>query len=137
MQGNRSRDTRPELAIRRALHREGRRYWVATRPLSGYPHTADLVFPRPRVAVFVDGCFWHGCPQHYTGPVATAAFWAAKVARNAARDRDVDEALRRLGWTPIRVWEHEPHELALGRIRAALESARQPPPAAATVKRDA
>lgn len=107
MQGNRSRDTRPEVAIRSAVHRRGMRYRVASRPLPGLRRTADLVFSSERVAVFVDGCFWHGCALHCRLPKSNAEYWTAKVARNLTRDRETDQTLRRAGWIVIRVWEHD------------------------------
>ncbi len=82
MRGNRSRDTAPELVVRRLVHAMGLRYRVHTRPLPGLRRTADLVFTRQRVAVFIDGCFWHGCPEHHRQPGANSAYWSEKVARN-------------------------------------------------------
>ncbi|WP_082947918.1 very short patch repair endonuclease [Mycolicibacterium monacense] len=120
MQSNKGRDTRPELALRSAVHALGLRYRVSARPLANLRRTADLVFPRARVAVFLDGCFWHGCPDHHTVAVTNAAFWARKVEANQARDRDTDERLREAGWLSIRIWEHEnPSEAAL-RVREAV-----------------
>jgi DNA mismatch endonuclease, patch repair protein len=113
MQANRSRDTHPEMALRRAVHALGLRYRVATRPLPGVRRTADLVFSGPKVAVFLDGCFWHGCPEHHTVAVRNASFWAEKVEKNRARDIDTDRRLREAGWEPVRIWEHEdPQEAA-------------------------
>ena len=107
MVGNRSRDTSPELGVRRAVHAMGLRYRVAVRPEKSVRRSADLVFTRARVAVFVDGCFWHGCPAHFQEPATNADYWTAKIAGNAARDRDTDRRLAEAGWTVIRVWEHE------------------------------
>jgi len=107
MRGNRSRDTKPELALRSAVHAVGLRYRVAARPLADLPRTADLVFRPARVAVFMDGCFWHGCPAHHTKATTHAQFWAQKVERNMQRDRDTDTRLAAAGWLPVRVWEHE------------------------------
>ncbi len=122
MQGNsRKRDTSPELAVRHAAHRLGLRYRVAIRPLEG-SGVADLVFPRSKVAVFVDGCFWHGCPEHFTPPRTNAEYWDSKIARNRQRDQRTSEALRADGWRVVRIWEHEsPHEAAL-RIAALVAS---------------
>ena len=106
MRGNRSRDTAPELALRRELHRRGFRYYVNRRPLPDVRRTADLVFPGPRVAVFVDGCFWHGCPEHHTVARTHADYWAEKVRRNRERDVETDELLVAAGWTVVRIWEH-------------------------------
>lgn len=108
MQGNRSRDTKPELALRRACHAVGLRYRVCARPEPWLRRTADLVFRRARIAVFVDGCWWHGCPQHYAprgGP--NAAYWQAKIARNQARDAETGDLLAKAGWLVVRFWEHE------------------------------
>jgi len=101
------RDTEPELLLRRELHRLGYRYRV-DQPLPGMPRRrADITFSRAKVAVFVDGCFWHGCPDHKTTPANNAAWWKAKLARNVERDRETDAHLSSLGWTVLRVWEHE------------------------------
>ncbi len=107
MQANRGRDTEPELIIRRRLHALGLRFRVSTRPVPTVRRTADIVFPRWKVAVFIDGCFWHGCTEHYQAPVRNSDYWSRKVARNRARDLDTDNALRAAGWQPIRIWEHE------------------------------
>ncbi|MEV6393384.1 very short patch repair endonuclease [Streptomyces sp. NPDC051907] len=124
MQGNRSRDTVPELALRRAVHALGMRYRVAARPLPSVRRTADLVFSKAKIAVFMDGCFWHGCPEHHTVARRNGQYWADKVARNKARDLDTDARLEAAGWMPIRVWEHEdPQEAAL-RVLAAVRSRR-------------
>ncbi|MHB2021536.1 MAG: very short patch repair endonuclease [Candidatus Xenobia bacterium] len=107
MLANRSRDTRPELAVRRAVHALGLRYRVGARPVPEVRRTADLVFRPARIAVFVDGCFWHGCPEHATRPAANAGYWAEKFRRNRERDAETDALLRETGWRSIRVWEHE------------------------------
>ncbi|GAA1181569.1 DNA mismatch endonuclease (patch repair protein) [Kitasatospora gansuensis] len=110
MQAIRSRDTGPELQIRKLLHRQGLRYRVATRPVPSLRRTADIVFGPVRLAVFVDGCYWHGCPEHYVAPKTNSGYWSDKVLRNMARDRDTDGQLRAAGWTVLRFWEHEPAE---------------------------
>jgi DNA mismatch endonuclease, patch repair protein len=107
MQGNRSRDTKPEVAVRSAVHALGMRYRVSARPLAGLRRTADLVFRSARVAVFVDGCFWHGCPAHHSPPKTNAAYWSTKIQGNKSRDRDTTERLRMEGWTVLRFWSHE------------------------------
>ena len=107
MKGNRSRDTKPELAVRRLVHAAGYRYRVAYRPIPGLRRTADLVFTRRRVAVFIDGCFWHCCPQHGTKARSNARYWEEKLLANVARDRHTDTILRESGWTVLRFWEHE------------------------------
>jgi DNA mismatch endonuclease (patch repair protein) len=108
MQGNRSRDTAPELALRRELHSRGMRYRVATAPLPGVRRRVDIEFPRAKVVVFVDGCFWHGCPEHHRLPKTHTDYWAGKVEGNAARDRQTTQLLEEAGWTVLRFWEHEP-----------------------------
>lgn len=108
MQAIRRRDTRPEMRIRTLLHGRGLRYFVDHKPLPGLRNRADMVFPGIRLAVFVDGCFWHGCPAHYSTPRTNSEYWAPKIAGNMARDVRVDQHLTDAGWTVIRVWEHEP-----------------------------
>lgn len=114
MAATRQRDTPPELALRSHLHRRGLRYRVDY-PVLGR-RRADVVFSRARVAVFVDGCFWHGCPKHGTWPKANADWWENKIKANQARDRDTDEKLGAAGWLPVRVWEHEDAEVAAARV---------------------
>jgi DNA mismatch endonuclease, patch repair protein len=111
MQRQRRRDTRPELAVRRAVFARGLRYRVDVAPLRGR-RRADLVFPRAKVAVYIDGCFWHGCPQHATEPKANRDWWREKLARNRKRDADTDARLLEEGWLPLRIWEHEDSEAA-------------------------
>ncbi|MUM19656.1 DNA mismatch endonuclease Vsr [Mycobacterium sp. CBMA271] len=125
MQSNKGRDTQPELVLRSAVHALGLRYRVGSRPLKQVRRTADLVFTKVRVAVFMDGCFWHGCPDHHTVAVTNFAFWAAKVEANRARDRDTDRRLAEAGWVSVRVWEHEDVEAAACRIRAVVEGRRE------------
>ncbi|MFB8145350.1 very short patch repair endonuclease [Microbacterium sp. NPDC056003] len=107
MQSNRGRDTTPEFAIRRRLHALGLRYRVSARPVPNLRRTADIVFFRARVAVFIDGCFWHGCPEHYQAPVRNGGFWLEKRVRNRARDAETDAKLLESGWTVLRFWEHQ------------------------------
>lgn len=125
MRANRRRDTKPELALRSALHRLGYRYRVDAPPLAGLSRRADLVFTRQRVAVFVDGCYWHGCPEHFSTPATNTEYWSGKIARNRERDADTDARLRQEGWSPVRVWEHEPLETAVERVASTLTEARQ------------
>lgn len=122
MRGNKGRDTRPELAVRSAAHALGLRYRVGVSPLSGVRRTADMVFPRAKVAVFVDGCFWHGCPEHHRPARRNAEFWTAKIEGNMARDADTDERLRASGWTIVRIWEHELPTAAATKINEAVRS---------------
>jgi DNA mismatch endonuclease (patch repair protein) len=86
--------------------------------------TGDLVFPRAQVVVFVDGCFWHGCSQHFQMPVQNRAYWEAKILGNARRDAETDAALRAAGWLPFRVWEHEDPADAAIRVAAAVAARR-------------
>lgn len=126
MRNQKRRETRPELALRRELWSRGLRYRVdAALPLRGGRRRADLLFTRARVAVFVDGCYWHSCPLHGTAPRANASWWAAKLQTNVWRDRDTDLQLAELGWLSVRVWEHEEAFAAADRV-AALVQARRP-----------
>lgn len=124
MQANRSRDTKPEIQLRRALHGAGLRYRVCARPLPELRRTADIVFRPAKVAVEVRGCFWHGCPDHHRLPTANRPYWQAKVARNVQRDRDSQDAFERAGWLVIVVWEHEDVAEAARRIAEAVASRR-------------
>ena len=116
MLANRGRDTAPELRIRSLVHRSGLRFRVDARPLPRLRRTADLVFRPVEVAVFVDGCYWHGCPEHFVQPKTNSDFWKEKIGRNIERDRDTDSILRDAGWTVIRIWEHEEPEAAAAEI---------------------
>ncbi len=125
MQSTQGRDTKPELAVRSAVHALGLRYRVSARPLKSVRRTADLVFTKVKVAVFLDGCFWHGCPDHHTVAVTNSAFWAEKVERTRTRDRDTDRRLEDAGWISVRVWEHEDVGRAARRVRDVVEAARR------------
>lgn len=122
MKGNRKRDTRPEVALRSALHRVGLRFrcdypiQVAGRR----PVRVDVAFTRARVAVFIDGCFWHCCPEHSNMPRANPSYWEPKLARNVQRDAQTEAVLADLGWHTIRVWEHEDPADAAKRVRKTL-----------------
>lgn len=120
MQNTPTRDTPGELALRRLLHRAGLRYRVDYRPVPGIRRKADVVFTKAKVAVFVDGCFWHSCPVHGTWPKANAAWWRDKLEGNEARDRDTDQRLADAGWTVVRIWEHETPAEAAARVVEAL-----------------
>jgi DNA mismatch endonuclease (patch repair protein) len=126
MVSNRGRDTRPELAVRRLLHAAGLRYTVDVAPLPSLRRRADLVFSRRRVAVFIDGCFWHGCPQHYTVPQTNSEFWQTKVAANRARDEDTTARLVAADWTVVRAWEHEDPRVVAARVIAAVSVSGYP-----------
>lgn len=125
MQLQKTRDTKPELAVRRLLHAMGLRYRVNRAPLVGLRRRADIVFGPTRVAVFIDGCFWHGCPQHGNPrPAANSWYWPEKIAGNKARDEDTDRTLTAHGWVVIRAWEHEvPGEVA-ARVAEVVRSSR-------------
>ncbi|MEV5983474.1 very short patch repair endonuclease [Streptomyces sp. NPDC052051] len=125
MQAIRSRDTKPERLVRSLLHARGLRYRVAARPLPELRRTADIVFRPAKVAVFIDGCYWHGCPEHYVSPKSNPAYWSAKVARNIARDRDTDKQLQAAGWTVLRFWEHSPSEECAAKIAATVRRLRK------------
>ena len=113
MAANKSRDTQPEMLVRSALHSMGLRFRKHARPLAGLRCTADVVFPREKVAVFIDGCFWHGCPEHGGVPRTNNAYWGEKLERNQLRDRRNKRVLSEAGWTVLRYWEHErPDEIA-------------------------
>lgn len=116
------RNTGPELALRSALHRRGLRFRIHRSDLPGRP---DIVLPRLGLVIFVDGCFWHGCPEHCVSPKANAVFWAEKIAANRARDRRKDEELRSKGWFIIHVWEHEDADAVADRI-VSLSNANAP-----------
>lgn len=124
MLGNRRRDTAPELVIRRLLHSHGLRYRVDWPLPFDRRRRADIVFTKQKVAVFIDGCFWHGCPEHYIAPRANSEFWADKVAGNEARDRDTDHRLFELGWTVLRFWEHEDARVVARQVESILRGHR-------------
>lgn len=113
MRGNRSRDTKPELALRRLVHAAGLRYRVAAKPLPKMRRTADLLFRPTKVAVFVDGCFWHGCPEHFVPPKTNPGYWEKKISGNVQRDYETDSRLSEEGWLVLRFWAHQaPEECA-------------------------
>jgi DNA mismatch endonuclease (patch repair protein) len=120
MRANRRRDTAPELALRRELHRRGLRYLVDAPVVTGLRRRADLVFRGAKVAVFMDGCYWHGCPLHGTTARANQQYWVAKIAQNRQRDSDTDARLLAAGWRSVRVWEHEDPKAAADRVVSAL-----------------
>ena len=123
MQANRRVDTQPELRLRSALHRLGLRFRRDHRvDLPDVRVRVDVAFTRARVAVFVDGCFWHGCPDHGEQPRANAYYWREKIERNRRRDQRIDGALREAGWVPVRVWEHEDLISAAERVGALVRA---------------
>jgi DNA mismatch endonuclease (patch repair protein) len=107
MQQQQRKHTKCEVEFRKALHGLGLRYRVDAKPIPCFRRKADVVFRQPRIAVFVDGCFWHGCPTHFEVPHANDSWWALKIERNRARDRDTTAVLEQSGWTVLRFWEHE------------------------------
>ena len=125
MQGNRSRDTKPELAVRSAVHRRGIRFRVSVRPQPELRRTADLVLRKSRIAVFVDGCYWHGCPEHHTQPATNAEFWADKITRNVERDAETTTYLQQAGWTVLRFWEHEDPESVADRVEKSVRASAE------------
>ena len=124
MLANRRNDTGPEMRVRRLLHAAGLRYRIDYAPdRRNLRRRADIVFTRRRIAVFIDGCYWHGCPEHFVPPKANARCWAGKIAGNIARDRDTDERLRSLGWVVLRFWEHDEPSLVAERIIPTVRGA--------------
>lgn len=124
MQGNRAEGTRPELEVRSAVHRRGLRYRLHTRPVTSLRCTADLVFRASRVAVFIDGCFWHGCPDHGRIPADAKGYWAAKLTRNIERDRFNNQALAQAGWKVLRFWEHDDAEAVAIEVEQVVKAQR-------------
>lgn len=122
MQSNRRRDTAPEMEIRKAVHALGLRYRVDYLvPDVGIVVRPDLVFTKRKVCVFVDGCFWHRCPEHGSQPKSNKAFWEEKLARNVARDERATKALELRGWRVVRFWEHDDPQSAAQKIAAIVE----------------
>lgn len=122
MQANKSRDTGPEVALRKELFRRGLRYRVSLAPIDGVRRTIDIAFPGAKVAVMVDGCFWHGCPEHHRPPKAHGEYWEAKVQRNMARDQATTQMLQDAGWRVIRLWEHEPTREMADTVQRAVQA---------------
>jgi DNA mismatch endonuclease, patch repair protein len=116
------RDTKPEVELRRLLHARGLRYRIEQRVLAGVRRRADIVFPSARIVVFVDGCFWHGCPEHATWPKHNAEFWREKIETNRRRDHDTDQRLAAAGWHTIHVWEHEDPRFAADRVEQLVRA---------------
>lgn len=122
MLGNKSRDTSPELRVRSLVHRRGLRYRVAQRPIPTLRRTADMVFRRAKIAVFIDGCFWHGCPEHYRPPSTNPDYWRDKIEGNRLRDQETDELLAQAGWEVLRFWEHEDEDEVADAVCAAVDA---------------
>lgn len=125
MRSNRGRDTGPERALRQLLHAAGCRYRVDYAPGPNKRRRADIVFTRLRIAVFVDGCFWHSCPVHGTVPRRNADYWVPKLERNRVRDAETTQTLEAAGWTVIRIWEHELPVAACRQVMSAVEAKRR------------
>ena len=120
----RKRDNGPELAVRRRLHAAGLRYRVAY-PVPGQRRrTIDIAFTRVRLAVFIDGCFWHSCPEHLQMPRANSAWWVTKLEMNQLRDLSATAQLEGLGWTVLRFWEHEPPDTVARSVAGAWSALR-------------
>jgi DNA mismatch endonuclease, patch repair protein len=121
MKANRSTDTRPEVRLRSALHRLGLRFRKDFRvQLPERSVRVDIAFTRQRLACFLDGCYWHACPEHGHAPKVNTQYWGPKLARNVERDRKVTAALQSAGWTVLRIWEHVPTDEAVREVKAAL-----------------
>lgn len=124
MQNQRRRDTKPEMALRRELHRRGLRFFVDRRVLPDVRRRHDIVFPRLRLVVEVRGCWWHACPVHTTGAKANSDWWRSKFEQNVARDRDTEQRLAADGWYLVVVWEHEEADHAADRVQHVAEGIR-------------
>ena len=122
MANTRGRDNPAERALRSALHKKGFRFRVHYKAIEGVRRTIDVAFPSLRLAIFIDGCFWHGCPIHGTWPKKNATFWREKIEANRKRDRDTDGKLKANGWAVIRIWEHEDAEVVTRRIAHSLNA---------------
>lgn len=121
MIAQRQRDTAAELKVRKLLHGRGLRYRVDYPVLTKPRRRADIAFVKMKVAVFIDGCFWHGCPKHGTHAKANAPFWKEKIDTNKKRDKDTNRRLRKLGWKVIRAWEHENPAIVAKKIEQAIK----------------
>ena len=132
MQGNKSRDTKPEMVVRRYLHSEGLRYRVHVRPIKDWNRRADIVFPKAKIAVFVNGCFWHGCPKHFVAPKSNVDYWIPKIKQNVGRDQETRTRLKANGWRVFVIWEHEDlvkrASTISGRIRHQMDKPPGPTP---------
>lgn len=122
MQANVGRETTPEQIVRRFLHRSGLRYRKDRRPIPQLRCAADVVFPNARVCIFIDGCFWHGCPRHFRAPASNRAWWVEKIEANRARDKRNDQLLIKAGWRVVRLWEHDLSNRVLHRLAKLIRS---------------
>jgi DNA mismatch endonuclease (patch repair protein) len=122
MQAIRARDTEPELAVRKILHARGLRYRVGLAPIPNLRRTADIVFTKARIAVFIDGCFWHGCPEHGRKKFnSNVDYWNEKISKNVVRDANTNSRLASAGWVVLRFWEHEDAALVADSVIAAVQ----------------
>lgn len=129
------RDTGPELAVRRRLHATGERFRVCVKVPGAPRRSIDIAFTRAKLAAFIDGCFWHGCPQHGQVPTANAQWWSDKLTRNRARDAETTALLACTGWVVLRFWEHERPEDVVLTIRDTLVELRRDQPGNRRAKR--
>lgn len=126
MRANKGVDTGPELKLRSLVHKAGLRYAIDVRPEHEINRRADMVFRSAKVAVFVNGCFWHGCPKHYVLPKTNRRFWSEKVNRNRQRDRETKRLLRQRGWKVLTLWEHQDFSLPAAKIAREVRFRRKP-----------
>jgi DNA mismatch endonuclease (patch repair protein) len=124
MRANRGRDTSPEKKLRHSIHRQGLRYAIDVRPETDLNRRADIVFRSARVAVFVNGCFWHGCVRHFCEPKKNRAYWSSKIKKNRERDRQTYRLLTRRGWKLFVIWEHQDLEMSAKKIAIEVRSRR-------------
>jgi DNA mismatch endonuclease (patch repair protein) len=125
MKANRRVDTKPELRLRSQIHKSGLRYAMDVRPESDINRRADLVFRSAKVAVFVHGCFWHGCPKHHKLPKSNKKFWAQKVRRNRERDQETQRLLRKRGWKVLVFWEHQEAQVCADKVNVCVRQRRR------------
>ncbi len=125
MSRTRRRDTTPEMAVRRLLHAAGYRYRVDHRPIPTLRRTGDIVFPRKKLVVLIDGCFWHGCPEHFVIPKTRTEWWLAKIGANQRRDLETERLWTDAGWNVLRFWEHEDPQCVAAVVAQALDSPTQ------------
>lgn len=126
MRSTPSRDTQPERLLRSVLQKSGLRFRKDTAPVAGLRCKADIVFPKAKVCVFVDGCFWHGCREHFVPPKVNTAWWVEKILDNTLRDEAQTRALRKSGWTVLRYWEHDMKGDGLKAVAGSIEKALRP-----------
>ena len=125
MQANRGVDTGPEIRLRSLVHKAGLRYAIDVRPEADINRRADLVFRAAKVAVFVNGCFWHGCPKHYSSPKSNKRYWSEKVRRNRERDIETRFLLKRRGWRVLVFWEHQPAQSCGERVVSVVSERKR------------